>query len=194
MFTVFFNYRGPLLVAILPQDTAITAIYYVQNVLSQVKSAINEQRPKVSTSRTLLLHDNAGPHKDKLAGRKFDRIQALAKAVNSKRRTIPEEDCQGVFRKRQIRPKRTEIPRERGIPCNNTAVNKTNAVPPIRLTLQILHLVCPGQNNWMRDTEAELERQGTIWSGGENAVAQKRVRWRGVIDGLWSSWSGSKEM
>ncbi|GFS26362.1 nitric oxide-associated protein 1 [Elysia marginata] len=33
------------------------------NVLSQVKSAINEQRPKVSTSRTLLLHDNAGPHK-----------------------------------------------------------------------------------------------------------------------------------
>ncbi|GFR88833.1 transposase [Elysia marginata] len=34
-----------------------------KNVLSQVKSAINEQRPKVSTSRTLLLHDNAGPHK-----------------------------------------------------------------------------------------------------------------------------------
>ncbi|GFR76597.1 transposase [Elysia marginata] len=33
------------------------------SVLSQVKSAINEQRPKVSTSRTLLLHDNAGPHK-----------------------------------------------------------------------------------------------------------------------------------
>ncbi|GFS12897.1 transposase [Elysia marginata] len=31
--------------------------------LSQMKSAINEQRPKVSTSRTLLLHENAGPHK-----------------------------------------------------------------------------------------------------------------------------------
>ncbi|GFR94477.1 transposase [Elysia marginata] len=28
-----------------------------------MKSAINEQRPKVSTSRTLLLHENAGPHK-----------------------------------------------------------------------------------------------------------------------------------
>ncbi|GFS19455.1 transposase [Elysia marginata] len=41
----------------------MTATYYVQNMLSQVKSAINEQRPKVSTSRTLLLHDNAGPHK-----------------------------------------------------------------------------------------------------------------------------------
>ncbi|GFS02957.1 transposase [Elysia marginata] len=41
----------------------MTATYYVQNVLSQVKSAINEQRLKVSTSRTLLLHDNAGPHK-----------------------------------------------------------------------------------------------------------------------------------
>ncbi|GFS12645.1 histone-lysine N-methyltransferase SETMAR [Elysia marginata] len=34
-----------------------------KNVLSQVKSAINEQRPKVTTSRTLLLHDNAGPYK-----------------------------------------------------------------------------------------------------------------------------------
>ncbi|GFR85895.1 transposase [Elysia marginata] len=33
------------------------------NVLSQVKSVINEQRPTVSTTRTLLLHDNAGLHK-----------------------------------------------------------------------------------------------------------------------------------
>ncbi|GFS14745.1 transposase [Elysia marginata] len=109
----------------------MTATYYVQNVLSQVKSASNEQRPKVSTSRTLLLHDDAGPHKarattqslrelgiqvlphpayspdlescdfclfpiskDRLAGRKFDRIQDLAKAVNSELRTIPEEDYQ----------------------------------------------------------------------------------------------------
>ncbi|GFS23783.1 transposase [Elysia marginata] len=63
MFTVFFNYSGPLAVDNLPQDTTMTATYYVQNVLSQVKSAINEQRPKVSTSRTLLLHDNTGPHK-----------------------------------------------------------------------------------------------------------------------------------
>ncbi|GFR75055.1 transposase [Elysia marginata] len=121
--------------------------YYYQtvcrwNVLSEVKSAINEQRPKVSTSRTLLLHDNAGPHKvrattqslrelgiqvsphpayspdlapcdfwlfpilkDRLAGRKFDRIQDLAKAVNSELRTIPEEDYQGVLREWQIRLK-----------------------------------------------------------------------------------------
>ncbi|GFR70322.1 transposase [Elysia marginata] len=63
MFTVFFNYSCPLVVVILPQDITMTATYYVQNVLFQVKSAINEHRPKVSTSRTLLLHDNAGPHK-----------------------------------------------------------------------------------------------------------------------------------
>ncbi|GFS18619.1 transposase, partial [Elysia marginata] len=62
MFTVFFNYSGPLVVDILPQDTTMTVTYYVQNMLSKVKSAINEQRPKVITSRTLLLHDNAGPH------------------------------------------------------------------------------------------------------------------------------------
>ncbi|GFR95319.1 transposase [Elysia marginata] len=61
--TLFFNYSGSLEVAILPQDTTMTATCYLQNVLHQVKSAINEQRPKVSTSRTLLLHDNADPHK-----------------------------------------------------------------------------------------------------------------------------------
>ncbi|GFR65728.1 transposase [Elysia marginata] len=37
--------------------------------------------------------------KDRLAGRKFDRIQDLAKAVNSELRTIPEEDYQGAFQK-----------------------------------------------------------------------------------------------
>ncbi|GFR61364.1 transposase [Elysia marginata] len=131
MFTVFFNYSGSLVVDILPPDTTITAAYYVQNVLSQVKSGINEQRSKVSTSRTLLLHDNVTTQslrdigiqalhhpayspdlapcdfwlfpilKDRLAGRKFDRIQDLAKAVNSELRTIPE-DYQGMFRKWQI--------------------------------------------------------------------------------------------
>ncbi|GFS26372.1 transposase [Elysia marginata] len=44
--------------------------------------------------------------KDRLARRKFDRIQDLTKAVNSELRTIPEEDYQGVFRKWQIRLKR----------------------------------------------------------------------------------------
>ncbi|GFS14439.1 transposase [Elysia marginata] len=114
-----------------------------KDVLSQVKSVINEQRSKVSTSKTLFLHDNAGPHKarattqslreleiqvlphpayspdlapfdfwlfpilkDRLAGRKFDRIQDLAKAVNLELRTIPEEDYQGAFRKWQITLKR----------------------------------------------------------------------------------------
>ncbi|GFR76292.1 transposase [Elysia marginata] len=120
----------------------MTATYYVQNVLSQMKSAINEQRPKISSSRTLHLHDNAGPHKaratiqslrelgiqvlphpayspdlapcdfwlfpilkDRLAGGKFDRIQDLAKAVNSELWTIREEDYRGVFRKWQIKLK-----------------------------------------------------------------------------------------
>ncbi|GFR69600.1 transposase [Elysia marginata] len=143
LFTVLFNYTGPLVVAILPQDTAETATYHVHNVFSQVKLAINEQHPKVSISRTLLLHDNAGPHKarattqslrelgiqvlphpayspdlapgdfflfpimnDRLTGRKFDRIQDLAKALKPELQTIPEEDYQGVFRKKQIRLKR----------------------------------------------------------------------------------------
>ncbi|GFR88071.1 transposase [Elysia marginata] len=44
--------------------------------------------------------------KDRLAGRKFHRIQDLAKAVNSELRTIPEGDYQGMFRRWQITLKR----------------------------------------------------------------------------------------
>ncbi|GFR72267.1 transposase [Elysia marginata] len=40
--------------------------------------------------------------KDRLAGRNFDRIQDLAKAMNSELRTIPGEDYRGVFLKRCI--------------------------------------------------------------------------------------------
>ncbi|GFR69693.1 transposase [Elysia marginata] len=47
--------------------------------------------------------------KDRLAGRKFDRIQDLGKVVNSELRTIPEEDYQGVFRKWPIRLKRCHV-------------------------------------------------------------------------------------
>ena len=41
---------------------------------------------------------------------------------------------------------------------------------------------------WRRDIEAELKQQGTNWSGMTRA-AQKRVRWRGVVDGLCSTGS-----
>ena len=42
------------------------------------------------------------------------------------------------------------------------------------------------RNTWRRDTEAELKRLGTSWSGVTRA-AQNRVRWRVVVDGLCSS-------
>ena len=32
--------------------------------------------------------------------------------------------------------------------------------------------------------EAELKQQGTNWTGAAR-LAQNRVRWRGVINGLW---------
>ena len=136
MFTVFFNYRGPVAIDILPQGTTMTSQYYVQTVLPQVKNTIDEQRPTIGMSRTFHLHDNAAPHKsrattqalqeqgirvlphpayspdlapcdfwlfpilkDRLAGRKFERIQDLAKAVKSELRTIPEEEYHNAFRK-----------------------------------------------------------------------------------------------
>nr|KAG5704618.1 hypothetical protein BaRGS_031882 [Batillaria attramentaria] len=49
------------------------------------------------------------------------------------------------------------------------------------------------RNSWRRDTEAELYKQGTNWTGVAR-IAQNRVRWRRVVDGLCSTWSqGPKE-
>ena len=42
------------------------------------------------------------------------------------------------------------------------------------------------RNSWRRDTEAELKQQGTNWTGAAR-LAQNRVRWRGVVDGLCST-------
>nr|KAG5690011.1 hypothetical protein BaRGS_007313 [Batillaria attramentaria] len=44
------------------------------------------------------------------------------------------------------------------------------------------------RNSWRRDTEAELYKQGTNWTGVAR-LAQNRVRWRRVVDGLCSTWS-----
>nr|KAG5708132.1 hypothetical protein BaRGS_002868 [Batillaria attramentaria] len=44
------------------------------------------------------------------------------------------------------------------------------------------------RNSWRRDTEAELCKQGTNWTGVAK-LAQNRVRWRRVVDGLCSTWS-----
>ena len=42
------------------------------------------------------------------------------------------------------------------------------------------------RNSWRRDTESELREMGTTWKEAEK-VAQNRVRWRIVTDGLCSS-------
>nr|KAG5690854.1 hypothetical protein BaRGS_031206 [Batillaria attramentaria] len=50
------------------------------------------------------------------------------------------------------------------------------------------------RNSWRRDTEAELCKQGTNWTGVAR-LAQNRVRWRRVVDGLCSTWSqGPKKL
>nr|KAG5701303.1 hypothetical protein BaRGS_020665 [Batillaria attramentaria] len=44
------------------------------------------------------------------------------------------------------------------------------------------------RNSWRRDTEAELCKLETNWTGVAR-TAQNRVRWRRVVDGLCSTWS-----
>ncbi|GFS26301.1 transposase [Elysia marginata] len=57
----------------------------------------------------IIITEHLSMKKDRLAGRTFDRIQDLAKAVNSlnsELRYISEEDYQGMYRKWQIKLKR----------------------------------------------------------------------------------------
>ena len=42
------------------------------------------------------------------------------------------------------------------------------------------------RNSWRRDTEAQLKQQGYSWTRAA-AVAQRRMDWRGVVDGLCSN-------
>ena len=48
------------------------------------------------------------------------------------------------------------------------------------------------RNSWKQDTEAELKQEVTNWSGMARA-AQKRVRSRGVVDGLCSTGSDGRK-
>lgn len=134
LFTIFFNYAGPVVVDVLPNKSTMTTKHYTETVLTKVVAAIQEQRPTVGVSRTLLLHDNASCHKarattsyleeqqvqvlphpayspdlapcdfwlfptikSRLAGRKFLRVQDLAKAVNSELRGIPVLEYHNAF-------------------------------------------------------------------------------------------------
>ena len=62
LFTLFSNHAGPLVVDLLPEKTT-TSRHYTGTALPTLVAAVQEQRPNVGTTRTLLLHVNAAPHK-----------------------------------------------------------------------------------------------------------------------------------
>ena len=71
-------------------------------------------------------------------------------------------------------------------------IGHTLRKPPTSITRQVLTWNPQGKrkrgrprNSWRRDTEMELSRQGISWREAERA-AQSRVRWRGVVNGLYS--------
>ena len=63
MLTIFFNYRGPLVVDVLPEGATVTAASYGEVVIPKLVRAIEEQRPKTGTTRSCVLHNNASSHK-----------------------------------------------------------------------------------------------------------------------------------
>ena len=56
LFTLFFNHAGHLVVDILPEKTTTTSRHYTGTALPTLVAAVQEQRPNVGTTRTLLLH------------------------------------------------------------------------------------------------------------------------------------------
>lgn len=63
IFTIYFNYAGRSVVNILPRNTTVTGDHYTGTILAKVVATVQEQRPNMGIARTLLLHDNAAPHK-----------------------------------------------------------------------------------------------------------------------------------
>ena len=66
LFTIFFNSQEPLCVDViynLPQQSTITAQYYIDQVLPQVLEHQATSAPSRRRSRFSLHHDNTAPHK-----------------------------------------------------------------------------------------------------------------------------------
>ena len=77
-------------------------------------------------------------------------------------------------------------------------IGHTLRKPPNNTTRQALRWNPQGKrkrgrprNSWRRSTDTEMAQQETCWNGVIKA-AQDRVRWREVVDGLCSSWSGPR--
>ena len=66
LFTIFFSSNGQLVVDTLPENTTLNSTYYVENCLHKLVQSVTEQRPTVGLRKSLLLHDNASPHKAKV--------------------------------------------------------------------------------------------------------------------------------
>ena len=66
MLSVFWDSQGVLLLDFLPHGQTVTGDYYA-NLLFQLREAIKKKRRGKLTAGPLLLHDNAPPHKTRIA-------------------------------------------------------------------------------------------------------------------------------
>jgi len=53
----------------------MTSHHYIETVLPKVVAAVQDQRPNVGTSRSMLLHDNAAPHKARATTQYLEAVQ-----------------------------------------------------------------------------------------------------------------------
>ena len=76
MLTIFVNYRGPLVVDVLPEGVTVTATLYGQVVIPKLVRSIENQQRRTGTTQTFILDNNASSHRavgvvEKLAREKF---------------------------------------------------------------------------------------------------------------------------
>ncbi|XKL63434.1 hypothetical protein PGB90_005798 [Kerria lacca] len=72
--TVFWDYRGVLLVDYLEKGRTINAAYYC-DILDRLQKAIKNKRPGLLSKKVFLIHDNARPHSAQITQEKLEKFK-----------------------------------------------------------------------------------------------------------------------
>ena len=75
MHCIFFDSSVPVCQICDPKDTTITGSFYLNECLSEDEKLYHDRRPRTGTRALRLLHDNARPHKKKLAREKLESMK-----------------------------------------------------------------------------------------------------------------------
>ncbi|KAI6656044.1 General transcription factor II-I repeat domain-containing protein 2-like [Oopsacas minuta] len=77
MYCIFFYSNGPVCQICVPKYQTITGSFYTNECLTEVEKFYQNRRPRTGTRGLRILHDNARPHKTKLAREKLEAMKIV---------------------------------------------------------------------------------------------------------------------